>query len=62
MRVNLEQLSVRPANKIEESRYRKLMQQYHYLGNLTWIGWDFRHQYGHLNLIVNNSRFLILPE
>jgi len=27
-----------------------------------WIGWDFRSQYGRLNLIANNSRFLILPE
>ena len=27
-----------------------------------WIGWDFRHQYGRLPLIANNSRFLILPE
>ena len=26
-----------------------------------WIGWDFRSQYGRLKLIVNNSRFLILP-
>jgi len=26
-----------------------------------WIGWDFRLQYGRLNLIANNSRFLILP-
>jgi len=26
-----------------------------------WIGWDFRHQYGRLNLLANNSRFLILP-
>ena len=26
-----------------------------------WIGWDFRLQYGRLKLIVNNSRFLILP-
>ena len=26
-----------------------------------WIGWDFRSQYGRLNLIANNSRFLILP-
>ncbi len=24
-----------------------------------WIGWDFRHQYDRLNLIANNSRFLI---
>ena len=27
-----------------------------------WIAWDFRHQYGHLKLIANNSRFLILPD
>ena len=27
-----------------------------------WIGWDFRHQYGRLGLIANNSRFLILPD
>src|SRR4030067_3071961 len=27
-----------------------------------WIGWNFRHQYDRLNLIVNNSRFLILPD
>jgi hypothetical protein len=26
-----------------------------------WIGWDLRHQYDRLNLIANNSRFLILP-
>lgn len=26
-----------------------------------WIGWDFRHQYDRLKLVVNNSRFLILP-
>jgi hypothetical protein len=26
-----------------------------------WIGWDFRYQYDRLNLIANNSRFLILP-
>jgi hypothetical protein len=26
-----------------------------------WIGWDFRHQYGRLKLVVNNSRFLIVP-
>jgi len=26
-----------------------------------WIGWDYRHQYGRLNLLANNSRFLILP-
>jgi hypothetical protein len=27
-----------------------------------WIGWDFRYQYGRLKLIVNNSRFVILPD
>lgn len=27
-----------------------------------WIGWSFRHQYDRLNLVVNNSRFLILPD
>jgi hypothetical protein len=27
-----------------------------------WIGWDFRHQYDRLHLVVNNSRFLILPD
>ena len=26
-----------------------------------WIGWDFRHQYGRLQLVVNHSRFLIVP-
>ncbi|MHC1725463.1 MAG: Druantia anti-phage system protein DruA [Syntrophobacteraceae bacterium] len=26
-----------------------------------WIGWDSRHQYDRLKLVVNNSRFLILP-
>jgi len=27
-----------------------------------WIDWDLRHQYDRLKLIVNNSRFLILPD
>lgn len=27
-----------------------------------WIGWDHRYQYDRLNLVTNNSRFLILPE
>lgn len=27
-----------------------------------WIGWDFRHQYDRPKLVVNNSRFLILPD
>ena len=26
-----------------------------------WIGWNFRRQYSRLNLLTNNSRFLILP-
>ncbi|MCU7882154.1 MAG: DUF4338 domain-containing protein [Candidatus Thiodiazotropha sp. (ex Lucinoma aequizonata)] len=26
-----------------------------------WIGWDYRHQYDRLNLVANNSRFLIPP-
>lgn len=26
-----------------------------------WIGWSFRHQYDRLNLVANNSRFLIFP-
>jgi hypothetical protein len=27
-----------------------------------WIGWDYRHQYDRLNLVVSNNRFLILPD
>jgi len=27
----------------------------------SWIGWSYRHQSGRLKLVVNNSRFLILP-
>src|SRR5713101_35956 len=27
-----------------------------------WIGWTFRQQYSRLKLVVNNSRFLILPD
>ena len=27
-----------------------------------WIGWNFRHQYDRLKLVVNNSRFLMLPD
>jgi hypothetical protein len=27
-----------------------------------WIGWEYRHQYDRLNLVANNSRFLILPD
>jgi len=27
-----------------------------------WIGWHFRYQYGRLKLIVNNSRFVIMPD
>jgi hypothetical protein len=38
MKINLEHLSVRPVNKTEEPRYRALMQQHHYLGDLAKIG------------------------
>ena len=38
MSINLEQLCVRPANKLEEPRYRELMQRYHYLGDSAKIG------------------------
>ena len=27
-----------------------------------WIGWDLRHRYSRLKLVVNNRRFLILPD
>jgi len=27
-----------------------------------WIGWKYRNQYDRLHLLVNNSRFLILPD
>lgn len=27
-----------------------------------WIGWSYRHQYDRLKLVINNSRFLILPD
>ncbi len=27
-----------------------------------WIGWSYRHQFDRLNLVTNNSRFLILPQ
>jgi hypothetical protein len=37
MKINLESLSVRPITKIEEPRYRELMQQHHYLGDLAKI-------------------------
>ncbi len=95
MQIDLKQISVRPVIGSEEPRYRELMRQHHYLGDLAkightlwyvalvdrqwaallsfsasalkcavrerWIGWDYRHQYGRLKLIANNSRFLILP-
>ena len=38
MQINLNKLCVRPVNKDEEARYRKLMQQHHYLGDLAKIG------------------------
>jgi hypothetical protein len=91
----LQELQVRPIERIEEERYQAEMARHHYLGALKkigetiwyvstwgeewvaqlslsaaalkcgvrdrWIGWDFRCQYGRLNWIANNSRFLILP-
>ena len=38
MKINFESLSVRPVTKTEEPRYRELMQQHHYLGDLAKIG------------------------
>ena len=38
MHVNLNTLCVRPVVKSEEARYRELMQQHHYLGDLPKIG------------------------
>ena len=38
MNINLESLSVRPVTKTEEPRYRELMQQHHYLGDLAKMG------------------------
>ena len=38
MQIDLKQISVRPANASEELRYRGLMQQHHYLGDLAKIG------------------------
>lgn len=96
MQIDLNRICVRPIADSEASRYRELMAQHHYLGDLPkightlwyvatyelqwvallsfsasalkcaardqWIGWNFRHQYGRLKLIANNSRFLILPD
>jgi len=96
MEIDLKQIDIRPVDASEEPRYRELMQEHHYLGDLAkightlwyiatyedewvallgfsasalkcavrdrWIGWDFRHPYGRLKLIANNSRFLILPD
>lgn len=38
MQINLKQITVRPITKDEEPRYRELMQQHHYLGDLPKIG------------------------
>ncbi len=38
MKINLEYVFVRPVTKTEEPRYRELMQQHHYLGDLAKIG------------------------
>jgi hypothetical protein len=92
----LHEIEVHPVRSSEEPRYKELMRQHHYLGDLPkisetvwyvarwrdqwvalisfsasalkcaardqWIGWDLRHRYSRLKLIVNNSRFLILPD
>ena len=96
MEIDLKRICVHVASESDALRYRALMAQHHYLGDLAkightlwyiatyqqewvallsfsasalkcaardkWIGWDFRHQYGRLKLIANNSRFLILPD
>jgi hypothetical protein len=93
--MTLQLMKVRPVVKGEEQKYRKLMDQHHYLGFVPkigetlwyvatineewvsllsfsvsalkckardlWIGWNYRHQYDRLKLVVNNNRFLILP-
>ena len=38
MRIDLKQVCVRPASVSEEPRYRELMQEHHYLGDLAKIG------------------------
>jgi hypothetical protein len=38
MHINLHTLRVRPVIKSEEARYRELMGQHHYLGDLPKIG------------------------
>ena len=38
MRIDLKQICVCPANASEEPRYRELMRQHHYLGDLAKIG------------------------
>lgn len=94
--MTLHHIKVRPVFKGEETKFKKVMNRYHYLGFVPkigetlwyvatinkewisligfsvsalkckardqWIGWNYRHQYDRLKLIVNNNRFLILPE
>ena len=38
MEIDLKQIFVRPASESEEARYRELMAQHHYLGDLAKIG------------------------
>jgi len=38
MQIDLKQISIRPVISSEEPRYRELMQQHHYLGDLAKIG------------------------
>jgi len=91
----LNRVLVRAVKKDEEGKYKALMEQHHYLGDIPkigetiwyvgcigeewvsllgfsssalrskarneWIGWSYRYHFDRLKLIVNNSRFLILP-
>lgn len=93
--MDLKKIQVRLVHKTEESRYKEMMNNHHYLGFCPkigetlwyvvthenfwisllsfsasalkcgkrdeWIGWDYSLRFSRLKLIVNNSRFLILP-
>ena len=95
-RAELRETVVRLVRSGEQPRYRELMREHHYLGDLPkigealwyvatwreqwlallsfsaaalkcaardrWIGWSLRQHFGRLKLVVNNSRFLILPD
>ena len=95
-RALLAETVVRLVRSDEQPRYRQLLREHHYLGDLPkigetlwyvatwqeqwlalvsfsgsalkcgprdhWIGWTLRQHYGRLKLVVNNSRYLILPD